>query len=235
MSASERVLFEQRQLSMRDESAAALQAERRLRWAIDAAADAYDAVERQIRNRPVAAPPQIISPAPPLPEASRANPPVAPSPATPASFRHNSSQLQQRMDALRRSRGATPAESGSRGATPAESELPHDGMLPTMPRVHRSAVLSRELAECYATMRELRAENQALKAQLNDQRESLREDSWVHAELEEARRARSEMEQARAAERRAFDDMRFSLREAEAESERLRTLLAGTVWFENKL
>ena len=42
------------------------------------------------------------------------------------------------------------------------------------------------------------------------------------------------MEASRAVEVRHVDELRFQLRQAEAESERLRTLLAGTVWFDAK-
>ena len=60
----------------------------------------------------------------------------------------------------------------------------------------------------------------------------MREDASIRVELEEARRARAELEQARAAETKHVDELRFQLRQAEAESERLRVLLAGTVWFD---
>ena len=54
----------------------------------------------------------------------------------------------------------------------------------------------------------------------------------VSLRLEDSRRARADMEAARAAEMRHVDELRFQLRQAEAEAERLRTLLAGTVWFD---
>jgi hypothetical protein len=62
----------------------------------------------------------------------------------------------------------------------------------------------------------------------------MREDATLRSQLEEARRARAAAEHAKNAEARQCDELRFQLRQAEAESERLRTLLAGTIWFDMK-
>ena len=89
--------------------------------------------------------------------------------------------------------------------------------------------LRRELKEAHSSIRELRLENDALRGALDHQRSSLRTESELRLQLEEARRAAVEMESTRAVEQRAMADLNFFLRESEAERERLRTLLQGTV------
>lgn len=97
-----------------------------------------------------------------------------------------------------------------------------------------SARLGRDLAASRAKMLELEHENAALRAVVDRHRSALREDATLRAELQEARRACAEMQAARAAEARQVDVLRSQLRDAEAETERLKVLLAGTVWFNAK-
>jgi predicted RNase H-like nuclease (RuvC/YqgF family) len=91
-----------------------------------------------------------------------------------------------------------------------------------------------DLAAARATIIELELENTALRTALDRHRTAMREDATLRSQLEEARRARAAAEHAKNAEARQCDELRFQLRQAEAESERLRTLLAGTIWFDMK-
>ena len=56
----------------------------------------------------------------------------------------------------------------------------------------------------------------------------------VRLALEESRSRESTLEIELGAKTRREQELTFALREADAEKERLRTLLAGTVWFEAK-
>ena len=89
-----------------------------------------------------------------------------------------------------------------------------------------------ELSEARAVVRELRAENKALRGALDKQRQAERLNAKLRASLEDARRECADCERARVQEQRAAADLKFALREAEAERERLRTLLQGTIWSE---
>ena len=97
-----------------------------------------------------------------------------------------------------------------------------------------NARLGQDLAAARATLIELELENTALRTALDRHRTAMREDATLRSQLEEARRARAAAEHAKNAEARQCDELRFQLRQAEAESERLRTLLAGTIWFDMK-
>jgi len=97
-----------------------------------------------------------------------------------------------------------------------------------------NARFGQDLAAARATIIELELENTALRTALDRHRTAMREDATLRSQLEEARRARAAAEHAKNAEARQCDELRFQLRQAEAESERLRTLLAGTIWFDMK-
>ena len=112
-------------------------------------------------------------------------------------------------------------------------------LLRTLPSSHQSSAPERtfrvmarlraELKEAQTTIRELQMENDALRGALEQQRLSLRAESTMRVQLEEARRAAVEMECTRATEQRAMADLKFFLQQSEGERERLRTLLQGTV------
>jgi hypothetical protein len=106
----------------------------------------------------------------------------------------------------------------------------HQGLRARISR--RTDQNQRDLEHSHATIRELEADNAALRKALNGQRAALAKLHTMSAELEATRRKLAEEERARARDRLALDDAKFQLREAEAERERLRTLLAGTVWFQ---
>ena len=55
----------------------------------------------------------------------------------------------------------------------------------------------------------------------------------LRADLQESNRRVISLEAKVAAQARRHDELTFSLREAEEERERLRTLLAGTAWFDD--
>ena len=74
-----------------------------------------------------------------------------------------------------------------------------------------------------------------LRAELQRHRDDERTSAALRSELEESRRAQQKLVEEAAAADRRIEDLRFHLREAEAERERLRTLLAGTVWYEAKV
>ena len=91
-----------------------------------------------------------------------------------------------------------------------------------------------EHAEARATIIELEAENASLRSAIDRMREEGARGAELRAELEQSRHRAEVLEsQARLAAKRE-DGLRFDLRDANAEKERLHTLLAGTVWFEHK-
>ena len=98
----------------------------------------------------------------------------------------------------------------------------------------RVAKLTREHTEAREAVVELEAENAALRATLERQRAELDRQRELQADLEESRHRNEQLEASLAGHVRREQDLRFQLREAEAERERLRTLLAGTMWYETK-
>ena len=96
----------------------------------------------------------------------------------------------------------------------------------------RSQRLMIEHAEARATIIELEAENASLRASLDRMRDEGARAAETRAELVQSRHRVEVLEsQARLAAPR-LEALRAELAEANAEKERLRTLLAGTVWFE---
>ena len=136
------------------------------------------------------------------------------------SSRHPSQQQQQQQQQL------------VQELEPSETRLTSARITSAARASRTNARLGHDLAAARATIIELEHENTALRSVLDRHRAAMREDASIRVELEEARRARAELEQARAAETKHVDELRFQLRQAEAESERLRVLLAGTVWFD---
>jgi hypothetical protein len=98
----------------------------------------------------------------------------------------------------------------------------------------RDARFQRELAEAKAAVLELEADNAGLRAALERLRDDAAETGALRAALHESRQRVAALETCVDEYRHREGDMRLSLREAEAERERLRTLLAGTVWFSEK-
>ena len=92
--------------------------------------------------------------------------------------------------------------------------------------------LTRELSEAKAAARSLDIENVSLRAALERARDDIESAQSLRRELDETRARLREMEQRVLEESRRADDLRLEAREADAEKERLRTLLAGTVWYE---
>ena len=92
---------------------------------------------------------------------------------------------------------------------------------------HESRRLERELQYSAERIRELEVENGALLA-----RAEAAESSTLSADLDGSRQRCNMLEQQVLVQAHTIDDLRFQLREAVAERERLRTLLAGTVWFD---
>jgi hypothetical protein len=92
--------------------------------------------------------------------------------------------------------------------------------------------LKRELSEARNSIRELDLENSSLRAALARARDELNASVSLRIELDDARRSQRELEKQVVAETRRADACRLELKEAEQERERLRTLLAGTVWYE---
>lgn len=99
----------------------------------------------------------------------------------------------------------------------------------------RSQREAQEHAEARAAVVDLEAENAALRSALERQREDSERAASFRFSLEDARQREVALERQLASRDRELSELRFSLREAEAEKERLRTLLAGTVWFEHEV
>ena len=140
--------------------------------------------------------------------------------------------LQRRVDEISSGRRPALEEAGGEEATGRATAK----RLTSSARASRTnARLGHDLAAARATILELEHENAALRSVLDRHRAAMREDASIRAQLEDARRARAEAELARNAEMKHSDEMRFQLRQAESEAERLRTLLAGTVWFDARM
>ena len=73
-----------------------------------------------------------------------------------------------------------------------------------------------------------------MRAALDRERAENHRSAELRFKAEEDGRHRAVLESQIAAQARRENELRFNLREAEAERERLRTLLAGTVWFDAK-
>ena len=92
--------------------------------------------------------------------------------------------------------------------------------------------LTRELSEAKAQCRALDIENVSLRDALERARDDIEAARSLRRELDEARARCRDMEQRVVEETRRAELLRQNAIEADAEKERLRTLLAGTVWYE---
>lgn len=97
----------------------------------------------------------------------------------------------------------------------------------------RTARLQRDLADTSSTIRELDRECDHLRRVCERQRTELSTCAQLRDALDASNARVTNLEEEAHDHRRIVDDLRFELREAEAERERLRTLLAGTIWFQH--
>lgn len=107
---------------------------------------------------------------------------------------------------------------------------------PSSSREGRAAVrLARDLSEARAQIRELEHANAELRAALRRARSEVEASASLRADLEASRAKERELSEAMAVRTRELATLRHDKREAEAEQERLRTLLAAHAWFEHQM
>ena len=114
-------------------------------------------------------------------------------------------------------------------------DLDLEGLNTGLAAERRSARLTQEATEARAAAVELEAENAALRAALDRQRDEMESLSLLRHERDDLSQRVDLLERKLAARLKREGELMLQLKEAECEKERLRTLLAGTVWFDAKV
>ena len=97
------------------------------------------------------------------------------------------------------------------------------------------ARLNRDLAEARATARELESTNDELRASLSKARTQVENTSALRLALDASRAKEHGLTETVSKQAQELETLRREKRDAEAELERLRTLLAAHSWFEHQM
>ena len=113
-------------------------------------------------------------------------------------------------------------------------QLSDDPKTPAPKRDQRKGSAKNKPGSASSTRGGIKISAEAEKA-LERARDDLRKTSGLRAELDHARGRQLSLEAQLASTTRHVHELRAQLKDAEAERERLRTLLAGTVWYQHAM